>query len=64
MNRKRTRRDLAVVNSLDRLMLCPPVLCHILCLASWCAVQCSRKCCTDSVFCKQAGHNGESVFLI
>ena len=64
INRNRAGRDLAVVNSLGRLTSRPPVLCRNFCLASWCAVQCSIKCCTDSGPCKHAGHSGESIFLI
>jgi hypothetical protein len=37
-----------VVSSFMMLMSLPPVLLRNVCLASWCAEQCSRKCCMDS----------------
>jgi len=42
----------------------PPVLLRSACLAAWCAVQCSRRCCTVSSLCLQPGQSGESIFPI
>ena len=55
---------LGVVKSFVMFISLPPVLLHSACLAAWCAVQCSRKCCTVSLLCWQSGQIGESLFPI
>jgi hypothetical protein len=62
MYRNSTGSVLAVVNNFVMLMSLPPVLLRKICLAAWCAGQCSMKCCTVSSFCWQAGQIGESSF--
>lgn len=64
INWKRACKYLAVVNNLAILMSCPPVFVCRVCLAPWCAGQCSIRCWTVSGLCKHAGHIGESAFLI
>jgi hypothetical protein len=52
------------VKSFIRSMFLPPMLFHSRCLASWCAQQCNKKCCTISSCCLQSVHVGESALLM
>ena len=49
------------VKSFIRSMFVPPMLFHSHCLASWCARQCNKKCCTIFSCCLQSMHVGESA---
>ena len=53
-----------VVSSFFMSMFLPPVLFCRACLASQCAGQCNKRCCTVSGLCKHAVQIGESPFLI
>ena len=64
MKQNKARKDLAVVKSLARTIARPPVRCRRVCLAAWCAGQCSMRCCTVSGSCRHAGQVGESAFFM
>ena len=64
MKQNRACKDLAVVKSLAKLIAHPPVWCRRICLAAWCAGQCSIRCCTVSGSCKHTGQVGESTFFM
>jgi hypothetical protein len=64
MKRNSACRVFDIVSSFVMLMSLPPVLLRKICLAAWCAGQCSMRCSTVSSCCRHAGHIGESAFPI
>jgi hypothetical protein len=63
-NLNRARSVFVDVSILVTSMFLPPVLARNVCLAAWCAGQCSSRCCTVSSFCEHAGQIGEFTFPI
>lgn len=61
-NRNSACSDFGDVRIFVMSMFLPPMLFRSVCLAPWCAGQCSRRCCTISSLCWHAGQVGESIF--
>ncbi|KAF8230250.1 hypothetical protein L208DRAFT_1476855 [Tricholoma matsutake] len=62
MKRNSAHKVFGIISNFVMLISLPLVLLHKICLAAWCAGQCSMRCSMVLSCCRHAGHIGESAF--